>query len=120
MVPGAVLRPDAGLPSGTQKFVESMRGAEALTLWLAEEDQAFAAKLTVRCSSVAAAAEMASQLTKVTNLLRRMIESEHETPNPADLSGMLTAGSFHNEGASVLGSWPIPQALLQNLLGGGG
>jgi hypothetical protein len=118
MLPGSVLRPGGGLPSGTQKFVESMEGAEGLTLWLAPEAQAYALKLNVRCVSVAAAVEMASQLTKVTNLLRRMIESEHQTPNPADFSGMLTAGTFHNEGTVVVGSWPIPQALLQNLLGG--
>jgi hypothetical protein len=116
LVPGSVLQGAGGLPSGTQKFVESMEGAEMLMLWLAPEGQALSAKLSVQCKSVAAAVEMASQLTKLTSLLRRLIESEHQTPNPADFSGMLTAGSFHNEGNRVLGSWPVPEALLQNLL----
>ena len=119
MVPGVVLKSGNALPNGTQKFVESMEGAEMLTLWLVPDGSGLGARMNVRCVSVAAAAAMASQLTKVTALLRRMIESEHQTPNPADLSGMLTAGSFHNEGTSVMGSWPIPQPLLQNLFGGG-
>jgi hypothetical protein len=118
LVPGSVLKTGGNLPAGTQKFVESMAGAEMLTLWLAPEGQALSAKLNIRCTTVSAAAEMASQLTKLTTLLRRLIESEHQTPNPADFSGMLTAGTFHNEGARVIGSWPIPQALLQNLFGG--
>ena len=50
--------------------------------------------------------------------LRDLIEKEHQTPNPADLSGLLTAGTFHNEGRKVLGAWPISQALVDNLLGG--
>jgi hypothetical protein len=118
LVPGSVLKTGGNLPAGTQKFVESMAGAEMLTLWLAPEGQALSAKLNIRCTTVSAAAEMASQLTKLTALLRRLIESEHQTPNPADFSGMLTAGTFHNEGARVVGSWPIPQALIQNLFSG--
>jgi hypothetical protein len=46
-----------------------------------------------------------------------MIEREHQQPNPADFSGVLTAGVFHSEGATLLGSWPIERSFVQNLLG---
>ena len=72
----------------------------------------------MRCENVSDAVQVASELTKATNLVRRVIESEKQTPNPADLSGLLTAGTFHNEGTKVIGEWPIEQVLIENLLGG--
>jgi hypothetical protein len=42
---------------------------------------------------------------------------EHQTPNPADFSSVVTSGVFHHEGARLLGSWPIERAFVQNLLG---
>jgi hypothetical protein len=45
-----------------------------------------------------------------------MIEREHQRPNPADLSGVLTSGTFHSDGSRVVGSWPIEHEFIQNLL----
>jgi len=116
-IPPATLKSGQNLPTGTQMFVRSMDRAEGVMLWAMPESQGFSVKLRVTCASVEDAVDMASELAKVTSLLRELIEKEHQTPNPADLSGLLTAGSFHNEGRKVLGSWPVPQALLDNLLG---
>jgi hypothetical protein len=98
-------------------FASALERSQGATLWLAIEGQAYSAKLSVRCGSVVDAVEIASKLMQITNVLRRMIESEEKKPNPADLSGMLTSGSFHNEGTRVLGTWPIPKALFDTLLG---
>jgi hypothetical protein len=118
MIPPSVLRSGQNLPTGTQMFVRSMERAEGVTLWAVPEAQGFSARMSVNCASVADAVDIASKLAKVTGLLRDLIEKEHQTPNPADLSGLLTAGTFHNEGRKVLGAWPISQALVDNLLGG--
>ncbi|HXK02465.1 MAG TPA: hypothetical protein VMS37_08685 [Verrucomicrobiae bacterium] len=117
-IPPSVLKSGQNLPSGTQMFVHSMERAEGVTLWAVPEAQGFSARLSVRCATVEDAVDMASKLNKVTALLRELIEKERQTPNPADLSGLLTAGTFHNEGQKVLGTWPVSQALLDNLLGG--
>jgi hypothetical protein len=118
MIPPAIVRSGQALPEGTQMFARTLERAQAVTLWVAPDRQAYAARLSVRCASVQDAVEMASQLTKVTNLLRELIERENQKPNPADLSGFLTSGSFHNEGTKVVGGWPVSKELLENLLGG--
>jgi hypothetical protein len=38
-------------------------------------------------------------------------------PNPADLTGVLTAGSFRSDGNRVFGYWPIARTFVENLLG---
>ena len=118
IIPPSIIRSRQGLPDGTQMFARSLERAQSVMLSVAPDGHRFAAKLNVRCTSVQDAVEMASQLTKITSLLLELIEREHQKPNPADLSGFLTAGTFHNEGTKVVGVWPIEQALLENLLGG--
>ena len=116
LIPPSVVRSGESLPAGTQMFAHRLDRAESVTLWMALEGEGLQARMDVRCANVSDAVDMASELTKVTNLLRRMIESENQTPNPADLSGFLTAGAFHNEGSKVVGAWPIQRALIENLL----
>jgi hypothetical protein len=117
MIPASVLRSGNDLPAGTKMFADKMQRAQSATIWIAGDKDQFAAHLDVRCSSISDAVAMASDLTGVTHLLRRMIESENQIPNPADLSGFLTAGTFHNEGTRVVGDWPIHQALIETLFG---
>jgi hypothetical protein len=51
-------------------------------------------------------------------VLRKLISRTGGQPNPADLSGVLTQGSFRREGRRVIGRWPIERALLESLAGG--
>jgi len=117
-LPQSALRSRGNLPSGTQMFARVLEKAQGATLWVAPDGKEFAALLNARCASVNDAVEVASDLTKATMLMRRMIESEHQTPNPADFSGPLTAGTFHNEGSRVVGKWPIQRVLVENLFSG--
>jgi hypothetical protein len=52
-------------------------------------------------------------------MLRDMIAREHQSPNPHDLSGVLTSGVFNHVGTRVLGTWPIERSFVQGLLEGG-
>jgi hypothetical protein len=117
-IPTSVLKSGDHLPAGTREFARSMEQAETVTLAFAPEGQGLAARLDVRCRSDKDAADLASQLTRTTSLLRETMEREHQKPNPADLSGVLTSGAFRNEGRRVLGHWPIEPAFVQNMLGG--
>jgi hypothetical protein len=116
-IPPSVVRSGQNLPAGTQMFARSLERAQAVTLSLAPEGGRFAARLDVRCANDADAVALAAELNKTTALLRELIQREHQTPNPADLSGFLTSGSFRGEGTRVNGYWPVERALLKNLLG---
>ena len=118
-IPPSVVNSGQSLPAGTQMFARSLKRAQAVTLSLVPENERFAAKLDVRCASDSDAAELAAELTKTTSLLRELIAREHQAPNPADLSGFLTSGTFRNQGPRVSGYWPIERALIENFLAGG-
>jgi len=116
-IPTSMLKSGDSLPAGTRMFASSMERAETVTLAFAPEGRGLAAKLDVRCRDERDAADLASQLTRTTTLLREIMERERRKPDPADLSGVLTSGAFRNEGRRVLGYWPIQPAFVQNVLG---
>jgi hypothetical protein len=116
-VPPSVVKSGQSLPPGTQMFARSLDRARSVTLSLAPENDRFAARLRVRCASNADATALAAELAKTTALLRELIEREHQKPNPSDLSGFLTSGTFRADELHVNGYWPVPRALIENLLG---
>ena len=117
-LPASVLKSGENLPEGTRMFAHSMDRADSVTLGLEPEGNRLAAKLNVLCANEQDAAEIASQLGRITALLREMIQREHQTPNPADFSGVLTSGSFRAQGRRVYGYWPIERKFVENMLGG--
>ena len=116
-IPPSVVKSGQSLPAGTQMFARSLERARAVTMSLVAEGSRFAVKLNVRCASDADANALAAELNKTTALLKELIQREHQTPNPSDLSGFLTSGSFRSDGVRVNGYWPVERALLENLLG---
>ena len=119
MLPGSWLRSRPGLPDGTQSFARSVEQADLITLSFVPESDHLAARLVVQCHTDHEAAEVSAQLILATARLREAITREHHTPNPADLSGPLSSGSFRSEGKRVLGNWTFEPVFVHNLLGGG-
>jgi hypothetical protein len=117
-MPGVWLRSRPGLPEGTQMFARSVEQADAITLSFAPEGDHLAGRLVVRCRTDHEAAEISAQLILATARLREAIVREHHTPNPADLSGPLSSGSFRSEGNRVLGSWTFERVFVNSVLGG--
>jgi hypothetical protein len=115
--PGSLPRSGWNLPDGARPFARIVENAPRVTLSFVPEGDRLAARLEVRCRNEQEAADLATQFTSTTELLRGMIEREHMKANPADFSGVLTSGVFHSEGARLLGSWPIERPFVQNLLG---
>jgi hypothetical protein len=115
--PGAALKSAEGLPDGTRPFARAVAGADSAVLSFVPENNRVAAQLAVSCRSPQEANDLVSQLSATTNLLRQMITREHHVPNPADLSGVLTTGSFRSEGTRVFGYWPMERAFLENMFG---
>jgi hypothetical protein len=117
-VPASLLKSGEGLPAGTRPFARSLESAESVVISFVPDGKRLAAKLNVRCRNSQDAAELVSQLSRITNLLREMIQRENQKPNPADLSGVLTSGSFRHDGVRVFGYWPIERSFVENMLGG--
>jgi len=117
-IPPAMLKTGSDLPAGTRMFARSLEDADDLNIAMAPAGNRFEARLTVQCRSEQQATTLAAQLGNTTIVLRDMIAREHQTPNPNDLSGVLTAGTFNHLGTRVLGSWPIERGFVNSLLGG--
>ncbi len=117
-IPPVLLKSGSSLPEGTRMFARSMENAEEISLAVAPRGERFEARLNVRCRSEQQATLLSDQLARITSVLRDMIARDKQTPNPRDLSGVLTAGSFSHSGARVAGSWPLERAFLEGLLAG--
>lgn len=117
-IPPLVLQSSESLPAETLTFARTVARAASVVLSFDAEDGRFAAKLSVRCRNSEDAAELAAELGRLTTSLRQTFASGNQKPNPADLTGVLAAGSFRSEGARVSGYWPIERAFIDNLLGG--
>jgi hypothetical protein len=116
-IPMSTLQNGESLPDGTRAFARTLKQAQSLTISFTPDKQRIDARMEVLCRNEMDAADAALQLNSVTNLLRQMIEREHQKANPGDLSGVLTAGSFRPDGKRVLGYWPIERVFVENLLG---
>jgi hypothetical protein len=116
-IPPSVLQSGDTLPPETRTFAHSVAGADSVLLSFAPDQGRFAARLAIRCRTAQDAAELAAQLTRLTTLLRQTFSAQHQTPNPADLTGVLAAGAFRPDSTRVVGYWPIDHAFVTNLLG---
>ena len=117
-IPPALLKTNNDLPPGTRMFATAMEGADDVSIALAPSSGRFEARLSVQCRSGQQAAALAAQLASITGMLRDMIAREHQTPNPRDLSGVLTSGAFNQVGTHVTGTWPLEKGFVEGLLGG--
>ena len=117
-IPPALLKSGGELPEGTRLFARSMENTEDVNIALEPQGNRFEARLNVQCRSAEEAALLAGQLARITSMLREMMARNKQTPDPRDLSGVLTAGSFQHTGVRVLGSWPLERVFLEGLLAG--
>lgn len=120
LAPAAALQSDGLLPEGTRAYASALRGAERVALTLGAQGDRLAVSLDVTCRNVDQASTLVIQLEQLTETLRTWIAREHLKPNPGDLSGVLTAGSFRREDRRVFGSWPIPKEFVRTISDGAG
>lgn len=116
-LPPSVLHNSDSLPSGTRLFAKAVEGAERVVLTLQSSGAGTAVELDVTCRSVQDAETLVFQLQGVTDLLKKLIASEHQTPNEGDLSGVLASGVFNRVDTRVLGRWPVRRQFLNDILG---
>jgi hypothetical protein len=116
---GSSLAESGSLPSGSVAFARALAGAERVVLAAAPQDDGVEMIMRVTCATGDQAKELVARLREITATLRDLIHREGQTPNPRDLSGVLTNGSFDHDGPNVVGRWPLPRPFLDSLAGGG-
>lgn len=116
--PGFMFMDANNLPAGTHSFFTPLAQAQEVTFTMGPQGQRLEMRLEVICTAPEAAAALAKDLTKTTDLLKKMLEREHLTPNSRDLSGVLVAGTFEQKDRRVVGIWPIERGFVEALAAG--
>jgi len=117
-VPGAAFDRLDAFPAGTRAFLSPLAHAEKVVFAAGQQGDHLQLRLEVACATPDAAAQLVKQLSSVTGLLKSMIQREHMTPNPRDLSGVLVAGTFEQHQATVVGTWPVDRGFVEALASG--
>ncbi len=117
-VPAAAFDRLDAFPAGTRAFLSPLAHAEKVLFAAGPQGDRLQLRLEVTCATPEAAAELVKQFSSVTGLLKSMIEREHMTPNPRDLSGVLVAGSFEQRQSTVIGTWPVERGFVEALASG--
>ena len=117
-VPSYMFSDVSSLPAGTHAFLTPLAQAQEITFAVGPAGQGLQIRLEVACSSPDAAADLTRQLSSTTDLLKKMIERQHMTPNPKDLSGVLVAGVFAQQDRKVNGTWPLDRGFVEALASG--
>ncbi len=115
LVPAGSLKGAGELPPGTRLFVQAMAEAERIAFWAEPRGEGLDLNAEVTCRSSEQAGVLAAQLRGLTQTLREMIAREKQQPNPRDLSGVLTAGVFQQDGRRVRARWPLGRPFLESL-----
>ncbi len=114
-----LLKNPGDLPLPVRIFAISLESANPVVLSAAAAAEgtgsAFRLQLDAGCASESAAETIRNQLEIQTKMLQLELRREGQQPNSADLTGLLTAGSFQIVNQHVIGSWPVRQELLHSL-----
>lgn len=107
------------LPSGARAFALALDGVERVIFTAGQGSDGIELTMNVNCKSAGQAAGIVLRLRETTSTLLNLIRNEGQTPNPSDLSGILTAGAFEQRDTEVVGRWPISRSFIASLAGGG-
>lgn len=114
-----VLKNPGRMPIPLRIFAITLQSAESVIASLgppeSDDHAAFEIRLDAVCPNSVTADTIRNQLELQTKLLKLELAREHQRPNPADLTGLLTSGSFRVVNRHVLGIWPLQRELLKAL-----
>jgi hypothetical protein len=115
----SLLKDPIDLPLPLRVFAISLQSAHPVVVSLDAAAEgtgsAFKLQLDADCETEAAAKTIRSQWEIQTKMLKLELTREHHQPSPADLTGLLTAGSFQIVNRRFIGIWPVRMELLQTL-----
>lgn len=105
------------LPFTLRIFAITLQNAASVTISLnrATPPAVFNIDLDAWFENPAVADTASNQLQLNTKLLKIELGRAHGAPNPADLTGLLTAGRFTTHGKELNATWPVQKQLLDAL-----
>jgi len=113
-----LMKDPTGLPKPLQIFALSLQPAASVVLSAGQAEhsnEAFTVQLEAAFPNAPSADTTCKQLQIQTRMLKLELAREDHQPNPADLTGMLTAGTFQVGNTRVFGTWPVRKELLNAL-----
>ncbi len=113
LLPAPALKDKDGLPAGTRAIASAVEDAERVVLGIGSKDNRFEARLEARFHAEQQADAARRQLQTTTELLNKMLTRDKLTPNPRNLTGVLSGGHFRIEGPVLKGTWPVDPAFLE-------
>lgn len=116
-VPVDMVRSMPSYPAGTRLFAKALESADRAMFTLTPAADGFQLAADVECRTQEDAAILKAQLEGITSLLQKFLRLDKQKPNTADLSGILSGGSFERAGTHVKARWPVPKAFLDTLTG---
>jgi hypothetical protein len=118
LIPAGALQSLDALPSAAKAYVPALQGAEQIVFSIgANPAQQLQLGVNVTCKDAPAATALVTQFERTTKELRELLTHQRQKPDPADLSGVLVAGSFRRDERQVYGSWPIPREFVDAIAG---
>lgn len=118
-LPLSLIRKPSAFPQSLQLFASLLQSADSVFLLLdrapMDSEGVFNLKLDAAFPLEAMAKTTRNQFEIQTKLFKLEFAREHQQPNPADLTGLLTAGSFQVVSKHVIGTWPVRKELLNTL-----
>ncbi len=119
IIPAVALQRMDDLPAAAKAYVPALQGAEQIVFSIgADPAQQLQLGVHVTCKDPTAASALLTQFESTTNALRQVMAKANRKPDPADLSGVLVAGTFQRSERQVYGAWTIPRAFVDALTGG--
>jgi hypothetical protein len=118
LIPAGALQSMDALPAAAKAYVPALQGAEQIVFSIgANPAQQLQLGVSVTCKDAPAATALVSQFEGTTKALRELLGRQRQKPDPADLSGVLVAGSFRRDERQVYGAWPIPREFVDAIAG---
>jgi hypothetical protein len=114
----SLIKDPTALPKPLQIFAISLQAAQSVILSAGQAEhgnEAFTVQLEAAFPNAPSADTTCKQLQIQTQMLRLELSRENHEPNPADLTGLLAAGTFQVGNTRVFGTWPVRKELLSTL-----
>lgn len=112
----SLLQMPNGFPQSLRMLAIALQSADSVTVSLGRSNRAaFDLKLKAGFANAAIADTSKNQLEIYTKMLRLELARERAQANPADLTGIFTAGTFSQQGKMLFGAWPVQKEFLHAL-----
>ena len=114
----ALLANPSDLPVALRIFAISLQSADSVLVSLkaaTAANDAFTIEVDAAFANQPAADTARTQLAIDTKMLKLALTRERRPPDPSDLTGLITSGSFESTHQHLIGSWPVRKELLQSL-----